>query len=95
MQRCGHHSTHTLVHGHRDAQVVLCTIDTLHNKVVKELRHDASDRLHTIYIDEASLVPEEAMSIIGLFNPVRGCGWVYGQWVGIWAMGVDVCVACS
>jgi hypothetical protein len=53
-----------------NSDVLLCTIDTMHNKPMRELWRDANDRLHSIYIDEASLVPEEAMPIIALFNPI-------------------------
>ena len=50
--------------------MVLCTIDTLHNKAMIELRSESGGRLHAIYIDEASLVSEEAIPIVGLFNAV-------------------------
>jgi hypothetical protein len=53
-----------------NSDVVLCTIDALHNKAMRELWREAGGRLHTIYIDEASLVPEEAMPIIALLNPI-------------------------
>jgi hypothetical protein len=58
-------------HVRLNSDVVLCTIDTLHGKAMRELwRGASSGRLHSIYIDEASLVPEEAMPIIALFDPV-------------------------
>eukprot|EP00038_Savillea_parva_P024739 m.44925 g.44925 ORF g.44925 m.44925 type:complete len:869 (-) comp6593_c0_seq1:85-2691(-) len=52
----------------RDSDVVLCTIDSLHTKDLKFNIQDSS-RLHSIYIDEASLVPEEAMPILSLYDP--------------------------
>jgi hypothetical protein len=50
-----------------NSDVVLCTIDTLHNKSLRIIREGG--RLHSVYIDEASLVPEEAMAIVGLYDP--------------------------
>jgi len=47
------------------SEVIFCTVDQLPNKKMKDFRGD----VHSIYIDEASLVPEEVMPIIALYDP--------------------------
>lgn len=67
----GRHFHELKRHVLHNSDVVLCTIDSMHKQDMNDLSRSASaGRLHSIYIDEASLVPEEAMPIIALFNPV-------------------------
>lgn len=49
-----------------NSDIVFCTVDTLHRKIFRVLRE--ADRVHSIFIDEASLVPEEAMPVIALLK---------------------------
>ena len=47
------------------SDVCFCTVDSLHKEAMRPLRGD----VHSLFVDEASLVPEEAVAVLALFNP--------------------------
>lgn len=49
----------------KNSDVLMCTVDTLCRKDIQEFKGD----VHTLYVDEASLVPEETVPILISMHP--------------------------
>ena len=50
----------------KNTKVILCTISAMHNGKVKKA---FSEKIHTVYVDEAATVTEESMPVIVSYNP--------------------------